>query len=141
MESIIQTAYRMLDFIFVFIIILYMYALLGYSLFNNSLKMNRNGQYNAKKSSYEYNFDSFLNSLLSVFLIIIGDHWNDIFYQCYRSSRNNDYVVLIYFLTLVSFGQIILMNVFLAYLIDSFEFKFIERYGKQESCSSLFWWA
>ena len=121
MESIIQTAYRMLDFIFVFIIILYMYALLGYSLFNNSLKMNRNGQYNAKKSSYEYNFDSFLNSLLSVFLIIIGDHWNDIFYQCYRSSRNNDYVVLIYFLTLVSFGQIILMNVFLAYLIDSFE--------------------
>ena len=121
MESIKRTAYRMLDFLFFFIVILYMYTLLGYSLFNNSLKFNKNGEYNAKKTSNDYNFDSFTQSLLSTFLIIIGDHWNDIFYQCYRSSRNNKIAVLIYFFTLVSFGQIALMNIFLAYLIDNFE--------------------
>ena len=121
MESIKRTAYRMLDFVIFFIIILYMYTLLGYSLFNNSLKFNKNGEYNAKKSSNDYNFDSFSQSLLSTFLIIIGDHWNDIFYQCYRSSRNNKIAVLIYFFTLVCFGQIALMNIFLAYLIDNFE--------------------
>ena len=121
MESIKRTAYRMLDFLFFFILILYMYTLLGYSLFNNSLKFNKNGEYNAKKTSNDYNFDSFTQSLLSTFLIIIGDHWNDIFYQCYRSSRNNKIAVLIYFFTLVSFGQIALMNIFLAYLIDNFE--------------------
>ena len=121
MESIKRTAYRMLDFLFFFILILYMYTLLGYSLFNNSLKFNKNGEYNAKKTSNDYNFDSFTQSLLSTFLIIIGDHWDDIFYQCYRSSRNNKIAVLIYFFTLVSFGQIALMNIFLAYLIDNFE--------------------
>ena len=121
MESIKRTAYRMLDFFFLFIIILYMYTLLGYSLFHNSLKIGSSGEYSVKKKSAEFNFDDFLQSLLSTFLIIIGDHWEDIFYKCYRSSYNNKISVLLYFFTLVLFGQIALMNIFLSYLIDNFE--------------------
>ena len=98
-----------------------MYSLLGYSLFHNSLRFSLNGEYSAKRRSSKFNFDTFFQSLLSTFLIIIGDHWEDLFYQCYKSSYNNKLYVLAYFLTLVIFGQIILMNIFLSYLIDNFE--------------------
>ena len=121
MESIKRTCNRMLDFFVLFIIILYMYSLLGYSLFHNSLRFSLNGEYSAKRRSSKFNFDTFTQSLLSTFLIIIGDHWEDVFYQCYKSTYNNKFAVLAYFLTLVIFGQIILMNIFLSYLIDNFE--------------------
>ena len=98
-----------------------MYTLLGYSLFHNSLRLSSSGEYLAKKKSAEFNFDDFFQSLLTTFLIIIGDHWEGIFYKCYRSSYNNKIYVLLYFFTLVIFGQIALMNIFLSYLIDNFE--------------------
>ena len=97
-----------------------MYTLLGFSFFNDSLKFN-DDTFSAKSNSNFYNFDNFPNSLVSVFMIIIGDHWYDLFYECYRSDKNNFIVVIIYFITLVLFGQITLMNIFLAYLIDNFQ--------------------
>ena len=120
MESIGETMYRMVDYIFVFILFLFMYTLLGFSFFNDSLKFD-DDTFSAKSNSNFYNFDNFPNSLVSVFMIIIGDHWYDLFYECYRSDKNNFIVVIIYFITLVLFGQITLMNIFLAYLIDNFQ--------------------
>ena len=54
-------------------------------------------------------------------MIIIGDHWYTFFYDCYRSKKNNPVAVISYFVTIISFGNITLLNVFLAYLIDNFQ--------------------
>ena len=59
-----------------------MYTLLGFQFFRESLRFQRRN-YNPKEESNFYNFDNFPNSLICVFMIIIGDHWYDIFYDCF----------------------------------------------------------
>ena len=120
MKSIIETVIRIFDFLILFIIFIFMYTLLGFQFFRESLRFQRRS-YNPKEESNFYNFDNFPNSLICVFMIIIGDHWYEIFYDCYRSKKNNPVVVIVYFVTLTLFGNITLLNVFLAYLIDNFQ--------------------
>ena len=122
MTAIKQTIIRMGDLFILFIIILYIYALIGYSLFANALRFDSiTGAFNVSSKSNKLNFDSFWNCLVSVFVIIIGDHWDTLFYETYRSEKTNSVSVVIYYFTLVLIGQITLMNIFLAYLIDNFE--------------------
>jgi hypothetical protein len=120
MESIWETIIRIVDFLILFILFIFMYALLGFQFFHDSLKFDGN-DFQARENSNFYNFDNFPNSLLSVFMIIIGDHWYTFFYDCYRSKKNNPVAVISYFVTIISFGNITLLNVFLAYLIDNFQ--------------------
>ena len=120
LDSIKSTMIRMIDFLFIFFIFLFIFSLLGYSFFHDSLKY-KNGEYFAQASAEYYNFDSFVNSLVSVIIIIIGDHWTDLLFNCYRSGKNSKVEVILYFLLVVLFGQIIIMKIFLAYLIEQFD--------------------
>ena len=120
LDSIERTISRMIDFFFVFILFLFIFALLGYSFFNNSLKY-KNGVYFAVADSQYYNFDNFINSLVSVIIIIIGDHWIDLLFDCFRSSTNSKVEVIAFYFLILLFGQIIIMKIFLAYLIEQFE--------------------
>lgn len=65
------------------------------------------------------NFDNILNSCMTVFQILIGERWNEIFYDCWRGSSSLS--ASGYFITLIFFGNIIMMNLFLAMLIGNFE--------------------
>ena len=120
MVAIVETIIRTIDILILFIIFIFMYSLLGFQFFRESLRFQRRS-YNPKEESNYYNFDNFPNSLICVFMIIIGDHWYDIFYDCYKSKKNNRITVIIYFVTLILFGNITLLNLFLAYLIDNFQ--------------------
>ena len=120
MESIWETMIRIIDFVILFIIFIFMYTLLGFQFFNNSLRFDGD-KFHAKSDSTFYNFDNFPNSLVCVFMVIIGDHWYEIFYDCYRSDKNNPALVIVYFVTLILFGNITLLNIFLAYLIENFQ--------------------
>ena len=120
-ESIKKTSKRMIDFLILFILFLYIYSLLGYSLFNNGLKFNDENKYDESSNSAKFNFDNFFNSLLTTFIIIFGDNFESIFIDCLRSKKINTFGTIIYFITIVLICQITLLNVFLAYLIDNFE--------------------
>ena len=120
LDSVERTIARMMDFFFIFFLYLFIFSLLGYSFFHDSLKY-RNGEFFAQADSQYYNFDSFINSLVSVLIILIGDHWADLFYDCYRSKKNSKVQVIIYYFLMVLFGQIIIMKMFLSYLIEQFE--------------------
>ena len=48
----------------------------------------------------------------------MGDAWNDVMYSCMRAVGWSSTV---YFITLVIFGNIILLNLFLAIIIGNFE--------------------
>ena len=124
--SIFDTMIRIIDFLILFIIFIFIYTLLGFQFFRNSLKFNGK-HYQPQSESNFYHFDDFLNSLMCVFMIIIGDHWYELFYDCYRSDKNNKIAVIVYFVTLILFGHLTLLNIFLAYLIENFQASLFHR--------------
>ena len=66
----------------------------------------------------------------------MGERWNEIFYDCWRG--NGELQASGYFITLVFFGNIIMMNLFLAMLIGNFErASLIAQVNKEEENLSL----
>ena len=124
LTSMTYTAIRILDFIFFFFLTIFIFSLLGCIIFKNTMKIDFNGNYSGDNESYPFNFDNLSHSFLTTFMIILGDGWEKIFYQCYKSPKNNDLKVLFYFFCLVIFGQFSLMNTFTAYLIGSFSYSY-----------------
>lgn len=49
----------------------------------------------------------------------MGEKWNEIFYDCWRGGGT--LVSSGYFISLIFFGNIIMMNLFLAMLLGNFE--------------------
>ena len=96
----INTLVRIIDFLILFILFLFMYALLGFNFFKNSLKFN-DEKYKANSNSKFYNFDNLPNALVAVFRILIGYEWYEIYFDCFRSDKNNMAEVLIYFITCI----------------------------------------
>ena len=93
----------MLIFIFLFT-----YALIGLELYAYRLE-----------SSVASRFDTFLQAFLSVFIVLANDGWTLIFFEHYRAT--NSILACVYFLSLIVFGQFILLNLFIAILIENFE--------------------
>ncbi len=89
-------------------IFLFTYTLIGLELFSYKLP-----------SASQSNFDSFLNGFLSVFIVLANDGWSRIYIDFYRHSSS--IVSTIYFLSLLFIGQFILLNLFIAILIENFE--------------------
>lgn len=56
---------------------------------------------------------------MTVFQILIGEHWNEVFYDCWKGS--GAFVASGYFITLIFFGNIMMLNLFLAMLLGNFE--------------------
>ena len=76
-------------------------------------------------SSPRLNFNNFTESLVTNFVVIVLDGWNLVMYDVYRTSDNkvlSHYIqfYLIYFILLVIIGNMILLNLFLAVLINNF---------------------
>ena len=70
------------------------------------------------------NFNNFAESFVANFVVIVLDGWNTVMYDVYRTSENKvrarDQFYLIYFILLVILGNMILLNLFLAVLINNF---------------------
>ncbi|KAL7669231.1 hypothetical protein ACOME3_009896 [Neoechinorhynchus agilis] len=100
--------------LFLFITI---FALLGMQMFG--------GKFDAIDNFQEkpvHNFDSFWNSMLTVFQILTGEDWNEVMYDGIRSYggiRSLGMVVTLYFVILFICGNYILLNVFLAIAVDN----------------------
>jgi len=62
--------------------VLFVFSLLGVDLFNNKIKINSEELIvppdTLSAVSPRFNFDNFLNGLITCFLIMIGDNWNDL---------------------------------------------------------------
>ena len=117
------------NFLALLLIFMYVYSLLGMQLFAGRLKFDEHGQKIqvevTDKSQLDAliiprsNFDKISHSCITVFQIMIGERWNEIFYDCWRGS--SELLASVYFISLIFFGNIIMMNLFLAMLIGNFE--------------------
>jgi hypothetical protein len=64
------------------------------------------------------NFDQILWSIITIFMVLMGESWNEIMYQTIRSVGP---LAAVYFIALVVGGNIIMLNLFLAILLGNFE--------------------
>ena len=64
------------------------------------------------------NFDTLGNSLMTVFQVITGENWNDIMYDC---MQVNGVGGAIYTSLMFCMGNYIVLNLFLAILLDNFQ--------------------
>ncbi|XP_070508575.1 muscle calcium channel subunit alpha-1 isoform X3 [Chironomus tepperi] len=112
----IQSIFSLLLLLFLFIVI---FSLLGMQVFGGKFG-------NVKKISTEdkprSNFDSFWQSLLTVFQILTGEDWNAVMYdgiEAYGGVKSFGILACIYFIILFICGNYILLNVFLAIAVDN----------------------
>ncbi|XP_074644176.1 muscle calcium channel subunit alpha-1-like [Tubulanus polymorphus] len=99
--------------LFLFIVI---FALLGMQLFGG--KFN----FEIPEGKPRSNFDTFWQSLLTVFQILTGEDWNEVMYhgiKAYGGVRKIGVMICLYFVILFICGNYILLNVFLAIAVDN----------------------
>ncbi|XP_072155545.1 muscle calcium channel subunit alpha-1 isoform X4 [Bemisia tabaci] len=109
----IQSIASLLLLLFLFIVI---FALLGMQVFG--------GKFNFDPSQFKprSNFDSFWQSLLTVFQILTGEDWNTVMYdgiRAYGGVASIGILACIYYIILFICGNYILLNVFLAIAVDN----------------------
>lgn len=109
----IQSIASLLFLLFLFMMI---FALLGMQVFG--------GKFNNDPTDFKprTNFDSFAQSLLTVFQILTGEDWNEVMYlgiKAYGGVASTGILATIYFIILFVFGNYILLNVFLAIAVDN----------------------
>ncbi|XP_070150873.1 ca[2+]-channel protein alpha[[1]] subunit D isoform X7 [Polyergus mexicanus] len=109
----IQSIASLLLLLFLFIVI---FALLGMQVFGGKFNFNDN------EEKTRHNFDSFWQSLLTVFQILTGEDWNAVMYvgiQAYGGVASFGVLACVYFIILFICGNYILLNVFLAIAVDN----------------------
>jgi len=110
---------------------MYIYALLGMEMFSNQIRLTLSGDFIDDIPKYantdaimiapRYNFDNIYNALIVVFCSILAEDWNNSMYSFVRPGVYNQLFVMIYFLTLLILGNIMLLSLFTAILLQNFD--------------------
>lgn len=102
---------------------IYVFSLLGMSFFAGKVTFDEDNNYLSKAEggiSPRNNFDEVWWSIITIFQVLLGEGWNEIMYNCMRTA-SSEFTVAIYFFILVIFGNVIMLNLFLAILLGNFE--------------------
>jgi hypothetical protein len=91
-------------------VFIFMYVLMGMELFAYKLKDTQ---------SQTSTFNTFLESFLSVFIVLANDGWTKIYFNHQRYF--DPISTSIYFISLVLLGQFILLNMVISIIIENFE--------------------
>ena len=92
------------------IIFLFIYSLLGMQLFG--------GKFNFDDGKPRQNFDSFHNAFLSVYQILTIENWQSL--QYYSMRAQVPALVALFYVTWLFIGNYVLLNLFLALMLDAF---------------------
>ena len=115
-----RTIVEISTFTIIVFLFMFIYTMLGLELFAYRAKFNSNGDVDlVNGTSTNQNFDTFIWSFTSVFVILTADSWSNIWFQLYRAVspwKATTYVFSIYII-----GNHILLNLFLAILLKNFD--------------------
>lgn len=103
---------------FLIFVLLYCYLLIGMELFANQLPEPHPRE--LIDNYHQSSFNSFLESFVSVFIILANDGWVKLYTVHYRET-NQPLLSTVFFLSLLIIGQFILLNLFISVLIENFE--------------------
>ena len=86
--------------------------------FAGKLTFNSKGYYDPNGEVARANFDTIYWAAITVFEVLIGDNWNQVMFDCVKAVG---VLSSFYFISLILFGSIIMLNLFLAILLGNFE--------------------
>lgn len=120
LETISKTVTTIYPFLCLLGIVLYSYTMTGMYLFGNQSKINplTQGVDPLNGTSPMFNFDTFIDSFLTVFIILTNDGQSAIFYDYFRST--SPLAATLFWVTYIIFAQKILLNVFIAIILQRF---------------------
>lgn len=118
LDSIAYTMGTIGNYVILLGLFIYVYALLGMQFFAGNLKFDDDGYYDSNGSVPRANFDTLYWAAITVFQVLIGDNWNQVMFNCELALGR---VSAIYFISLILFGNIVMLNLFLAILLGNFD--------------------
>lgn len=116
-DSIAFTVSTIGNYVVLLVLFIYVYALLGMQFFAGKLRFD-DGVPSKTGIVPRAHFDSLIWACTTIFSILMGDNWNGIMYDCMRAVGP---VCTLYFITLIMFGNIVMLNLFLAILLGNFD--------------------
>ncbi|EGZ10921.1 hypothetical protein PHYSODRAFT_519134 [Phytophthora sojae] len=124
LEMIARAVASITNFGVLLFLFIYIYALVGVQFFGNTMRFD-DEEYPTPFTLEGFwdgtvprnNFDTLLWAAVTVFQIITGENWNSIMYY---AILGNGMFSCVYFISLVILGDFVLMNLFLALLLDNF---------------------
>ena len=121
MQTIGSTLKDISNFSVLLLLFIMTYSLLGMQLFAYKVKFNSNYEVDLSSSGTYPNstFNTFLEACVSVFIVLANDGWTKIYFHHYIAT--DEVAASIFFVSLVIIGQYILLNLFIAILIENFE--------------------
>lgn len=119
LATIMQTLKDVGTFSILLFLVMMTFALLGMELFAFRVRFSADNKVDQEGSSPPSNYDSLLNAFTTVFVVMTADGWSGIFFNHYRSNPNIG--TTIYFIFLIIVGQRIMLNLFLAILLQNFD--------------------
>jgi voltage-dependent calcium channel L type alpha-1D len=128
LEKMIITLKDIRNFSVLMLIFMFIYTLLGMELYAYRVIFNNENLDSVASEPGEYpraNFNTFLSGFTTIFMVLIGDDWNTTMYEHVRAKG---YGAIFFFISLYIFGNLVLLNLFLAILLKNFE----EPPGKDE---------
>ena len=123
LEKLINSTKSILYLGLITFITIFIYSLLGKRLFEGKLDDGLGGVPRA-------NFNNFWWAFVTVFNLLTGENWNSIFYNTVGPMG---WIYSIYFISLIVIGGYILLNLFIAILLEQFE----EKPGKDSEIDKI----
>lgn len=129
-----NTLRKISSFSVLLLIFIFSFSILGAELFAAKLSFDDDGRPILDAYDYgrdnivgnipDWNFNSFSNSVISVFIVLANDGWSSIYFdhaRVFREDSGSIAVPLIFFISLIMIGQNILFQLFLAILLQEFD--------------------
>lgn len=109
----LRTLDSVLNFLLLLGLFIFMFAVMGMHLFGGSWESYSSTQMDRPRQ----NFDTFLYSVLTVFQVLTTEEWNLLLYHAMHATSK---YAAIYFVVLIMIGTFILVNLFVAIMVEGF---------------------
>lgn len=107
------------NFMILLCLFIYVYALLGMTFFAGTMKFDNSGNVDkVNGTSPPWNFDNLWTAVVVVFELLVEDNWNNTMYDAVLC---NGWYAYPYFMSAIIFGNIVMLNLFLAVLLGNFD--------------------
>ena len=91
-------------------ILLFIYALFGMQLYG--------GRFDFPDGKPRQNFDSFNNAFMTMYQVLTMENWQSVLFACCRAQHAA--IAALYLISWITIGNYILLNLFLAIMLDAF---------------------
>ena len=136
LSQIVVSLKEVFTFFLLLVIGMFIFTLLGMELFGFKIYYDEDGQIDVDgKFPPRPNFNSVYNGFVTIFVVFIGEMWNEVMYDHYRGEK---VASLIFFPLLYVTLNLILLSLFLVILLKNFYTVHDEKEGADSENKTLF---